>query len=129
MSEESSTSATSNPLADASGDNLISLGALLVAGSWLIFEVIAEDYFVTTVAVALALLILVLPRIDVDAITNIASVSVFMTAAGYALAAIGVVEIIDEIQGGIFDAGGSTIFGAIVAYAGYVLAFFGARQA
>ena len=128
MSEESPTSASSNPLANAAGENLISLGALLVAGSWLAFEVIAEEYYVTTVAVALALLVLVLPRIDVGAITDIASIPVFLTAAGYGLAAIGVVEVIDEVQSGVFDAGGATIFGAIVAYAGYVLAFLGARQ-
>lgn len=129
MSEESPTSATSNPLSDASGENLVSLGALLVAASWLAFEVIAEEYFVTTVAVALALIILVVPRIDADAITDIASIPVFIRAAGYTLAAIGVVEIVDDVQAGIFDADGATIFGAIVAYAGYVLAFFGARKA
>ncbi len=128
MSEESPTSANSNPLTNASSENLISLGALLVAGSWLAFEVIAEEYFVTTVAVALALLVLVLPRIDVGAITDIASIPVFLKAAGYALAAIGVVEIIDEVQGGVFDAGGATVFGALIAYAGYVLAFLGARK-
>jgi hypothetical protein len=129
MSEESGSNASNNPLAGQSGENLVSLGALLVIGSWLIFEVIAEDYFVTTVAVGLGLLILILPRFDIDAITDIAPVPAFLKLAGYALALIGVVEIIDEIQGGILDAGGSAILGALIAYAGYVLAFLGARQA
>ena len=128
MTEQSDASGSNNPLAGQSGENLVSLGALLVVGSWLIFEVIAEDYFVTTAAVGLGLLILILPRFDVEGITAIASVSAFLKLAGYALAFIGVVEIIDEIQGGILDAGGSAIIGALVAYAGYVLAFFGARQ-
>ncbi len=126
---EGTESSSSNPLQDTSAENLISLAALLVAGSWLIFEVIADEYFVTTVAVAIALLILVLPRIDARAITEIAPVYAFLQLSGYALAAVGVVEIIDEIQGGILDAGGTSIIGALVAYAGYVLAFFGARKA
>ena len=125
---ETGSSASNNPLAGQSGENLVSLGALLIVGSWLIFEVIAEDYFVTTVAVAVGLLILVLPRIDADAITAIAPLSIILKLAGYALAAIGIVEVIDEIQAGVFDGGGSTIAGALIAYAGYVLAFFGARK-
>ena len=100
-----------------------------MVGSWLIFEVIAEEYFVTTVAVALGLIILILPRFDVDAISAIAPLVAFLKVAGYALAFVGVVEIIDEIQAGIFDNGASTVIGALVAYAGYALAFFGAKQA
>ncbi len=129
MSEQGGSSASNNPLAGQSGENLISLGALLVLGSFVIFELIAEDYFLTTVAVGLALFILALPRIDVDAITAIAPTGAFLKVAAYFLASIGVIEIIDDIQASLFDAGGSTIFGALVAYAGYALAFYGARQA
>lgn len=128
MSDESGSGASSNPLAGQSGENLISLGALLVLGSFVIFELIAEEYVLTTVAVALALFIVALPRIDADAITAIAPIGTFLRLAGYLLAAIGVIEIVDDIQANLFDAGGSTIFGALVAYAGYVLAFLGARQ-
>ena len=110
-----------------SAENLITLGALLVLASWIIFEVIAEDYFVTTVAVVLAGAIVVLPRFDVAAITAVAPVSAFLTAGAYALALTGVVELVGDIQFEVFDGASSTI-GALVAYAGYGLAFVGARQ-
>ena len=68
------------------------------------------------------------PRLDLDAITAIAPLPAVLRFLGYFLASVGVVEIIDELQGGILDAGGASIFGALVAYAGYVLAFLGARK-
>lgn len=110
-----------------SAENLITLGALLVLASWIIFEVIAEDYFVTTVAVVLAGAIVALPRFDVDAITAVAPVSAFLTAGAYALALTGVVELVGDVQFEVFDSASSTI-GALVAYAGYGLAFVGARS-
>lgn len=110
-----------------SAENPITLGALLVLALWIIFEVIAEDYFVTTVAVVLAGAIVALPRFDVDAITAVAPVSAFLTAGAYALALTGVVELVGGIQFEVFDGASSTI-GALVAYAGYGLAFVGARR-
>ncbi len=123
MSDEN---AKATGLGSTSAENLISLGALLVLGSWIIFEVIAEEYFVTTVAIVLAAAIVVLPRFDVDAITAVAPVSAFLRAGGYALAFSGVVELVADIQFENFDGAASTI-GALVAYAGYGLAFVGAR--
>ena len=130
MSEDSGSSAgNSNPLADASGEKLISLAALLVAGSWFAFEVIAKEYFVTTAAVAVALLILVLPRLDAEALSAVASTDSLVKLAAYALAALGAVEIVDDLRFGVLDDGAATVIGALVAYAGYVLAFLGARKA
>lgn len=114
-------------IGNLSGENLITLGALLVLGSWIVFEVIAEEYFVTTVAVVLAGAIVALPRFDVDAITAVAPVSAFLTAGAYALALSGVVELVGDVQFEVFDGAAATI-GALVAYAGYVLAFVGARS-
>ena len=129
MAEESgSNGGNSNPLADASGDTLVMLGAAIVAGAWLIFDVISDEYGVTSLAVVLALIILVIPRIDKEAITAVASMEAFTKAAGYGLAVTGVVELAADIDGNIFDAGGATIFGAIVAYVGYVAAYLGAQR-
>jgi hypothetical protein len=110
-----------------SAENLITLGALLVLASWILFEVIARDYFVTTVAVVLAGAIVALPRFDVEAIKAVAPVSAFLTAGAYALALTGVVELVDDIRYESFDGASATI-GALVAYAGYVMAFVGARS-
>ncbi|MFW2380677.1 MAG: hypothetical protein ACN4GZ_02880 [Acidimicrobiales bacterium] len=130
MSEDSGPSAVnSNPLADASGEGLISIGAMLVLGSWFVFEIITEDHFVTGIAVALAILILVLPRLDPDSLSAVAPSDSLIKLAAYGLAAVGGVEIIEEIRSGVLDNGAATVIGALIAYAGYVLAFLGARKA
>lgn len=111
------------------GFDLVTLGAAVVLLSWLIFDLISDDYPVSTVAVALAGIIALLPRIDADAITSIAPMPAFLKLAGYALAVVGAVEIIGDIENSIFDASGGTIFGGLVAWAGYIIAAVGARQA
>jgi hypothetical protein len=113
---------------NVAGLDFVTLGALVVLASWVIFDVITDDYIVATVAAALAAAIVLLPRIDVAAVTSIAPVSAFLKLAGYTLAVVGLVELINDIESNLFDAGGATIFGAIVAYVGYVLAFVGARN-
>ncbi len=127
MAEESSSSSgNSNPLAGQSGETLVLWGALAVLASWLIFDVITDEYGVSSLAVALALVVVVMPRIDRDAISSMGS---FIKATGYGLAIAGAVELVADIDSNIFDAGGATIIAALIAYAGYVLAFLGAQRA
>lgn len=128
MSEDTGTGASTNPLAEQSGDTLVMWGALAVLASWVIFEVIAEEYFVSTMSAALAIFLVVLPRIDGDAIKNLAKPASIAKFVGYLLVCAGIVEVVADIRNNIFDAGGSTILGAIVAYAGYALTFLGARK-
>lgn len=128
MSEETGSAANNNPLADQSGDTLVMWGALAVVAAWVIFEVISEEYFLTTATVALALVIAVIPRIDEKAISGLASPAAFMKLAGYGLVALGVVELVSDLRNNLFDAGGGTIIGALVAYAAYALVFVGARK-
>jgi hypothetical protein len=128
MAEDTGSSAGNNPLADQSGDTLVTWGALVVLASWIIFEVIAEEYFIATATVAVALLIAVVPRIDTKVVTALGSAAGFMVVFGYLLVASGVVEFVADMRNNIFDAGGATIFGALVTYVGYVLAFLGARK-
>lgn len=123
--EQGSTSGSPN----VAGLDFVTLGALVVLASWIIFDVITDDYLVATVASALAAAIVLLPRVDAGAITSIAPLSAFLKLAGYTLAVVGLVELVNDIESNLFDAGGATIFGALVAYVGYVLAFVGARNA
>lgn len=111
------------------GFDLVTVGALLVLASWVIFDLITDDYGPIYVGVVAALIIVALPRLDAGSITSIAPMSAFLKAGGYALALIGVVDILGDLETSILDAGGATIFGALVAWAGYVVAFVGARQA
>ena len=128
MADESTSGGSSNPLADAPGDTLVTIGALIVAAAWLIFDVITDDYGTGSLIPVLALIILVMPRLDKDAITAVAPMEAFVKAAGYGLAVAGVVEFVADIDANIFDAGGATLFGAIVTYVGYVAAFLGAQR-
>jgi len=123
--EQGGTSGSPN----VAGLDFVTLGALVVLASWVIFDVITDDYGVGTLAVAVAAVIVLIPRVDAGAITSIAPVSAFLKLAGYTLAVVGLIELIYDIDVNIFDLGGATIFGALVAYVGYVLAFVGARNA
>lgn len=128
MSEETGPTTNNNPLADQSGDTLVMWGALAVLAVWVIFEVIAEDYFLGTATVALAIVIALVPRIDAKAISALTSPAAFMKLAGYGLVALGVVELVSDLRNNLFDAGGGTIIGALVGYAAFALTFFGARK-
>jgi hypothetical protein len=128
MSEDTDSAASSNPLAEQSGDTLVMWGALAVLASWVIFEVIAEEYFVSTMSAALAIFLVVVPRIDGDAIRALARPASLAKFGGYLLVCLGVVELVADIRNNIFDAGAGTILGALLAYAGYALAYLGARK-
>lgn len=128
MAEDAGATPNSNPLADQSGDTLVMWGALGVIAAWVVFEVIVEEYFIGTATVAVALVIAVLPRIDAKALTALASPAGFMKLAGYSLAALGAVELVSDLRNNIFDAGGSTIVGALVAYAAYAVTYMGAHK-
>jgi len=128
MSEDTGSNAGTNPLAEQSGDTLVMWGAMVVLAAWVIFEVIAEEYFVSTLATALAIFLVVVPRIDGDAIKNLARPASIAKLGGYLLVATGVVELVADIRNNIFDAGAGTIIGALIAYAGYALTFIGARK-
>jgi hypothetical protein len=127
MADENASSGMTNPLAGQSGDTLVTWGALLVLASWVIFEVIVEEYFLGTAVVAVALLIAVVPMIDADAITGVAPTGAFLKLAGYLLVALGVVEVVADLRTNIFDDGAASIIGALVAWVGYVVAYMGAR--
>lgn len=128
MSEDNSPAAGGNPLAEQSGDTLVMWGALAVLASWVIFEVIAEEYFVSTMSAALAIFLVAVPRIDGDAIKALARPAALAKFGGYLLVCLGVVELVADIRNNIFEAGAATILGALLAYAGYALAFLGARK-
>ncbi len=50
-----------------------------------------------------------------------------MKVLGYALVAFGIVEVILDVRFGALDEF-SAVLGALISYAGYAMAFWGARQ-
>ena len=110
-----------------SGIALVWIGAGLVLASWIVFEIIVGEYFVSNVGLVLAASLVVLPRLAPRAVGAIAPLASFTKVVGYALAFSGVIELLDDLR---FEAleDFASILGGLVAYAGYVLAFIGARN-
>jgi len=70
-----------------------------------------------------------LPRLDRASVERYHSLPLLMKALGYLIAVVGILTVIEDIRFAssaldeIFE-----IVGALAAYAGYVMAFMGARQ-
>ena len=111
----------------SSGEGMVAFGGILVLLVWLIFEVITDDYSIATLAIVLGSVAAILPRVNRDAVGKVASLPVLMKVTGYLLAITGVTEVILDIESGIFDEF-LTVIAALAAYAGYALAFLGARS-
>lgn len=126
MTAENNDAISAGPEAK-SGVALVWIGAALILAVFVVFEVIAAEYFVTTTAVVLAAGILVLPRLAPDAIGAIATLPAVTKVLGYLLAFSGVVELLDDVRFDVLDEF-VAIVGALVAYAGYGLAAYGARS-
>jgi len=112
---------------EVSGQSLVMFGGILTLASFLIFDVLTDDYALGTSTVAVALLAFMIARKDAGADTSLANVAILSKVLGYALAATGVVEILSDIESSMYDSF-LTVIGALVAYAGFVLAFLGARS-
>ncbi len=111
----------------SSGEGMVALGGAIVTAVFVIFELFLQDYNINTTTVVVAVVAIVLPRLDRDMIEQIAPLAVLMKLAGYLLLLVGVIEIIFDLRLGILDEF-VTIIAALAAYAGYAIAFLGARS-
>jgi hypothetical protein len=110
-----------------SGEGLVAFAGIVLLLVWLIFDVFLDDYGVGLVTLLLALTVAVVPRLSTDTVEPVHRVPVIMKVGGYALAAIGLFDIIGAIESGFFE-GASTIIAALLTYAAFAMAFLGARQ-
>jgi hypothetical protein len=112
-----------------SGERMVSLGGLILIAGYLVFGLLANEYWVAWLPLLLAVFAVLLPRFDHGFVVKIAELPVLMKAIGYAIAIIGGFTLIEDIR-----FAGSTldefieIIGALVAYAGFGFAFAGARS-
>lgn len=113
------------PQRSATRLGMVEIGSSLVLGVFVVFEVIAGEYFVTNVALVLAAAALVLPRLAPRVVSTMGPG--FLKATGYLLAFTGVIEFLDDIRFDAYD-GFVSVLGAVIAYVGYVVAFAGARS-
>jgi hypothetical protein len=113
----------------STGEGMTALGGMIVLAVWLIFEVITDDYSLSYLAIFLAAVAVILPRLSREKVEAFHPLSSLMKVVGYGLALVGVAEIISDVETGLFtDGSGLTIVAALAAYVGYVVAFMGARS-
>lgn len=111
----------------SSGEGMVALAGLIILAVWLLFEVFLDDYSISQVGILLAVAAVLLPRLNRDSVERVLSLGVLMKIIGYAIVLNGVIEIIADIEIGIYDSG-STVIAALISYAAYALAFMGARS-
>ena len=126
--EQSSNVSSTTDSGFGSPAGMVTLGATVLVGTYVIFGLLLNDYWVSWIAMLLAISALLLSRVDTAFIENVAPMAVLTKVIGYLLAIIGVLAIVEDLR---FADGTLNEFpdviGALAAYAGYVLAFLGAR--
>lgn len=114
-------------MAGMSGETMVMAGAALVLASYLIFQLISRDYGQSAVTITAAILILALFQFRPVWVTAIAPIPVLLKTLGLILATVGLLQFLGDVRSEIFDDFG-TILGAVITYAGFILAFLGARS-
>lgn len=113
----------------STGEGMVALAGMILLAIWLIFEVITDDFSLGTLTILLAAAAVILPRVDRAKVESYHPLGSLMKVIGYALAGIGVIEIIYHLETSFFSGvGGMTVLAAILGYVAYVAAFMGARR-
>jgi predicted Co/Zn/Cd cation transporter (cation efflux family) len=110
-----------------SGEGLVALAGMILLVIWVVFDIFLDDYGVGTLTLLLAALVVIAPRIRRDTVEKILPLPVIMKLAGYTLALIGAIAVIEAIEEGFFE-GAATVIAALAEYAAFAIAFIGARQ-
>ena len=111
----------------SSGEGMVALAGIILLGNFFVFELIMGEYFISYVLLLLAVAAAVLPRLRRESVEAFHPLGHFMKVIGYAIVVLGAFEILDDIRFDGYDEA-ADIFGALVAYAGYAVAFLGARS-
>lgn len=112
-----------------SGEGLVAVAGIVLIVDWLIFGVLTSDYWVAWLALVPAIAVALLPRLDRGSVERFHPLPLVMKVLGYVIAIVGILTIIEDIRfaEGVFDEVLGVI-GALAAYAGFAMAFIGARQ-
>ena len=112
-----------------SGEGLVAFAGMVLVAAWVIFGVVANTYWVAWLAVVPAIAVVLLPRLDRASIERYHPLPLLMKVLGYVIALVGVLTIIEDVRfaGSALDEAFEVI-GALVTYAGFAMAFVGARQ-
>ena len=117
---------TTSPMSNMSGKSMVMIASAVVVGVYLIFGLIANEWFPSDEALIAATLALVLSRIEGTPIGSGIGTGSLMKLAGYVIAVAGLWDFIETLR---FGWGGAEDVIAWVLLAGAaVLAFLGARS-
>ncbi|MGB7860156.1 MAG: hypothetical protein WBM90_06635 [Acidimicrobiia bacterium] len=113
----------------SSPQGMVALGGIVLIGTYIVFGLLLNDYWVGWIAMILAIAAVALPRMDGTFVEKLAPTPVLSKIVGYLLAVVGVLVVIEDLR---FADGTLNEFpdviGAIASYVGYVIAFLGARS-
>ena len=110
----------------SAGEGMVALGGAIVALVY-ILELFLDDYSVHLTGLVIAIVVIGLPRLDRDLVERVAPLAVLMKLGGYLLGVAGVIQILSDLFDGNLDPFVAAI-AAIATYAGYAIAFLGARS-
>jgi hypothetical protein len=108
---------------------MVALGGTILVVTYVIFGLVLNDYWVGWIAMTLSVGAILLLRADGSFIEKLAPVPVLMKTAGYLLAIIGLLVLVEDLR--FFDNNLGEfpdVIGALASYVGYVVAFMGARS-
>jgi len=117
---------TATPVSTSSSEGMLMIGALLVMGGYLVFELITREFFQSWLVLTAAAFILILPRVSRAVTEQIAPLPVILKALGYVIAINGLLDVLNTLRAGSINEV-MEVLGALVIYGGYVLVFLGAR--
>lgn len=110
----------------STGEGMVALGGAIIAAVY-VLELFLKDYGVHTTGLVIAIVVIGLPRLDRAFVEKVAPLPVLMRLGGYLLGVAGVIQILSDLSGGNLDPFVAAI-AAIATYAGYTVAFLGARS-
>lgn len=110
-----------------SGEGLVAFAGMLLLVLWLIFDVILDDYGQGFVTLLLAVIVVVVPRIDPVTVEKFHPVALIMKIAGYGFGLFLLFEIFFILDNGFPD-GALPIIAALLTLAAFAMGFVGARQ-
>lgn len=109
------------------GEGLVAFAGMVLLAVWVIFDLILDTYGMDNLVPVVATVAIVLPRLQRTTVERLHPLPTLMKVTAWALVLLGVVELLLDVRIGFYGHIGG-ILGALISYAGYVMAFMGARQ-
>jgi len=132
------TSAVDNAMADAKAafekagfstpEGMVALGGIIILLGWLIFDFFMSDFGPNDVALILSVAVVLLFFDKAGLLEKLAPRPAITKILGYAIALFGLIQLLYVLRYASSYNTAGEIIGAIVIFAGYAIAFLGARS-